>query len=103
MLPLLLGLPSFPVSARVTQDPGTNTAVSATTSSTVISWTPASVPSVYDVRLDGAVVAFTTATNAVITGLNFNRRYSVSVEAKTCNQSAGALLQGTVEVQGAGE
>ena len=66
------GLPSFPVSGNVTQDPDSNTA-SEVAGSTVISWSPASVNrdgggASYTVSLDG--VASTTDTTATLTGLD---------------------------------
>ena len=79
----LSGLPSFVVSDNVTQVLDSNTA-SEVAGSTVISWSPASVSGggvSYTVSLDGVVVASTTDTTATLTGLDFNRTYSVSVEA----------------------
>ena len=104
---LFPGLPSFPVSDNVTQDPDSNTA-SEVAGSTVISWSPASVSgggASYTVSLDGVAVASTTDTTATLTGLDFNQTYSVSVEAQNdCGQPSGSPLQGaTVEVPVAGD
>ena len=100
---LFPGLPSFPVSGIVTQDPDSNTA-SEVAGSTVISWSPASVSgggASYTVSLDGVAVASTTDTTATLTGLDFNRTYSVSVEAQNvCN---GPQLQGNVLVAASGD
>lgn len=101
------GPPSFPVSASVTHDSDTNAVVSATTGSTVISWNPVLVSSgcvMYTVRIDGTVADSTGVTSTTLTGLEFNRQYSVSVEpVNTCGQLTGSPLQGTVEVPATGE
>ena len=100
---LFPGLPSFPVSGKVAQDPDTNTA-SEVAGSTVISWSPASVSgggASYTVSLDGVAVASTTDTTATLTGLDFNQKYNVSVEAQNvCN---GPQLQGNVLVVASGD
>ena len=102
---LFPGLPRFPVSGNVTQDPDSNTA-SEVAGSTVISWSRASVSgggASYTVSLDGVAVTSTTDTTATLTGLDFNQQYNVSVEAQNdCGQSL-ALLQGTLEVPAAGD
>ena len=102
----LSGLPSFPVSGSIIQDPDSNTA-SEVAGSTVISWSPASVSGggvSYTVSLDGVVVASTTNTTATLTRLDFNQLYSVSVEAMNdCGQSSGSPLQGTVDVTATGD
>ena len=58
----------------------------------------------YTLSRDGMTVASTTDTTYTLTELEFNRTYSVSVEAvNVCNQPTVTPLSGTVIVRAAGK